>query len=93
MTIAIRIDGMRHLLVGGCIVEESADFGDDSIVIGAHEVNGAAGEGLRTFGGVAHHENGFAKAWRLLLNATRVGKDDAGFAHEVHKLKIGRAHV
>ena len=40
--IAIRIDGLRHLLVGNCIVKEGAYLRDNEVVIGANEMDCAA---------------------------------------------------
>ena len=34
--IAIRVDGLRHLLVGYGIIKESADLRDNEVVIGAY---------------------------------------------------------
>ena len=43
---------------------------------------------FRALGGIAHHKNWLAKTWRLLLNSTRVGKDNSSHAHEVNELEI-----
>ena len=88
LAVAIGVDGLGHTLVGLRVVEEGADFADDEVVVGAHEVDGAALEGFGTLGGVAHHEDGLAQARGLFLDAATVGEDDGGFLHQIDELQV-----
>ena len=65
-----------------------ADFADDKVVVGSHKVDGAAHEGFGTFGGVAHHQYGFAKARSFFLDATGVGENHGGLLHQIDELQI-----
>ena len=88
LAVAVGVDGLGHTLVGLRVVEEGADFADDEVVVGAHEVDGAALEGFGTLGGVAHHEDGLAQAGGLFLDAAAVGEDDGGFLHQIDELEV-----
>ena len=57
-------------------------------MIGAYEMDGTALESLRTFGGVAHDEDGFSQAGGFFLDAAGVGEDDGGFLHQVDELEV-----
>ena len=86
--IAIRVDGLRHLLISYSIIKESANLRDNEVVIGANEMNGAALQRLGALCGVAHYEHGLAQARGLLLNAARVGEHYSTLLHQIHKLQI-----
>ena len=88
LAVAVGVDGLRHTLVGLQVVEKGADFADDEVVVGAHEVDGAALEGFGTFGGVAHHEDRLAQTGGLFLDAAAVGEDDGGLLHQIDELEV-----
>ena len=58
---------MVHLLVSYTIVKEDTDFEHNLIVVNPNEVNSTRCESFKTFNGIAHHKNGFAKAWDFFL--------------------------
>lgn len=60
-TIAIGVVGKGHALVGGRVVEQVQGFGDDAVCVGAHQAHCAGGHGFGPFGGVTHHQHGFAQ--------------------------------
>lgn len=60
---------MVHLLVSYTIVKEDTDFEHNLIVVNPNEVNSTRCESFKTLNGIAHHKNGFAKAWDFFLNA------------------------
>lgn len=68
LAVAVGVDGLGHALVGLCVIQQCGDFADNKIVVGAHEVDGAALEGFGTLGGIAHHEDGLAQTGGLFLN-------------------------
>ena len=88
MAIAIGIDGLAHTTISVGIVQKGADLGDDEVVVGANEVDGARLQGLGAFGGVVHHQYWLAKAGGLFLNATRIGEDNGGLLHEINELQV-----
>ena len=88
IAIAVRIHCLAHTLVGGGVVEEDADFADDEVVVGPHEMDGAALKGFGTLGGVAHHEDGLAQTGGLFLDAPAVGEDYGGLLHQINKLQV-----
>ena len=88
LAVTVRVHGLAHLLVCFRIVQQGADFIDNQVMVGANEVDGAALEGFRALGGIAHHEHGFSKARSLFLDATAVGKDNGGFLHQIDELQI-----
>ena len=51
-------------------------------------MDGAALQCFRTLGGVAHDEDGLAKAGSFFLDATAVGEDDGGFLHEIDEFQV-----
>lgn len=50
-------------------IEWLPDFEHNLIVVNPNEVNSTRCESFKTFNGIAHHKNGFAKAWDFFLNA------------------------
>ena len=88
LTIAVRVDGLRHLFVGYCIIKECAYFVYNQVVIGANEMNCATFQRLGALCGVAHHEHGLAKARGLLLNAAGIGEHNSALLHQVNELQV-----
>ncbi len=79
---------MGHLVVVGRILEEAADFGDDEVVVGTDEFDGAGVEGFGALGGVAHHEDRFSEAGGFFLDAAGVGEDEGALLHQVDEFQV-----
>ena len=88
VAVAVGVDGLGHAVVGDGVVEESAHLIDNQVVVGAHEMDGAALEGFWALGGVAHDEDGLPEAGGLFLDAAGVGEDHGRFLHQVHELEV-----
>ena len=60
-SIAIGVVGEGHALVGDMVVQQVKGFCNDALGICAHQTDGARGHSFGPFGGVAHHQHGFAQ--------------------------------
>ena len=85
-TVTIRIYGLAHTLVSLSIIKQGADFTDNKVVIGTHQMHGAALQCLGAFGGVSHHEHRFAQTGGLFLDATSVGEHNGALLHQIDEL-------
>ena len=88
LSVAVGIDGLGHTLVGLLVIQQRGNLAYDEVMIGAHQMDGAALEGFRAFGGVAHHEDGLAQAGGLFLDAAGVGEDNRTLLHQIDELQI-----
>ena len=70
------------------IIQKPGDFFYNQIVIGADQLHRTGINCLRSFGGVAHHQHGFAESGGFLLNATAVGEHQCALLHQEDKRKI-----
>ena len=88
LAVAVRVHGFAHALISSEIIEEGADFVHNKVMIGSHQMDGAALKGFGALCGVAHHQDGLAKSRGFLLDAARVSEDNGGFLHQVNELQI-----
>lgn len=74
---------MTHGLVLDLIAEQSTELAVDDVLLGADELQRAGSNALGALRCVAHDEHRLAKARGLLLDAARIGEDEAARGHEV----------
>lgn len=83
MPVAVRVGRVRHLRVGGGVVQQAGELPVDGPLLGPDEAERPGIHALGTLGGVAHDEHGLAERGGFLLDAARVGKDEVATRHEV----------
>lgn len=82
VSVTVGVGGVGHGVVGLRVGQEGGNLGDDAVLVGAHELGDAEGDGLRPFGVLTHDEHGLGQGRGLFLDATGIGEHHVGTVHD-----------
>lgn len=86
LAIAVGIIGTAHLAVGDLVGQQGLDAANDTVVVGADELDGASLHRLGALGGITHDEDGLTQTRCFLLDATAVGEHEGRALHQGDEL-------
>lgn len=75
VAVAEGVDSACHLFVRSAVFEQSCGLAKDILSVGAHESRCSGFEGFGALSDLAHHQDGLAQRWGLLLDASRIRQD------------------
>ncbi len=88
MPVAVWIDGLGHLAIGGFIVEQPRGFGDDRGRVGADKLGCSGGNTFGPFRRVAHHEHRFTEARGFFLHAAGITECQAAARQKRDEFRV-----